>query len=39
MEMDKSKVPIIAIDDSGFLIRGLIAYLAQQSAFLIGQLP
>jgi hypothetical protein len=39
MAMEKSNGPMIGIGVAGFLIGGLIAFLARPSAFLIGQLP
>ena len=37
--MEKSNGPMIGIGVSGFLIGGLIAFLARPSEFIIGQLP
>jgi len=37
--VDNSNGPIIGIGIAGFLIGGLIGFLARPSAFIIGQLP
>lgn len=37
--MEKTNGPMVGIGVAGFLIGGLIAFLARPSAFLIGQLP
>lgn len=37
--MEKSNGPMIGLGVAGFLLGGLIAFLARPSAFLIGQLP
>lgn len=37
--MEKSNGPMLGLGVAGFLVGGLIAFLARPSAFLIGQLP